>query len=101
MAFNINPDQVLNTSIDGAAAITTHACTSTEGLIAWVITLSIWILLLFLILSTDEKKWAVGTASFVGFIFSIGFLIFGCGAEGLFIFMLVLSILGLAGGFVA
>lgn len=100
MAFNITPDQVLNIS-QGAAAIPEHACVSTDGWIAWVIVWSIWLLLFFLILATDEKHWAVGAASFVGLIFAIGFTIFSCPATSLIILMIVLSVLGLAGGWVA
>lgn len=100
MVLNITTDQVLNIS-QGAAAIPTHACVSTDGWIAWAIVWSIWALLFFLILATDEKHWAVGAASLVGLIFAIGFAIFSCPATTLIIIMIVLTALGLAGGFVA
>ena len=100
MALNISATQVIN-STEGFDGIASHACTSTEGIIAWVIIGSIWILLLSLVLSTDEKHWAVGVASFVGLIFAIGFAILGCGGSYLIIVMIVLAVLGLAGGFIA
>lgn len=100
MVLNITPDEVLNIS-QGAAGIPIHACVSTEGWIAWVIVWSIWLVISFLILATDEKQWAVGAASFVGLIFAIGFVIFSCPATVLIILMIVLTVLGLAGGFVA
>lgn len=99
MGLNISPNEIVNAS-DGFNGIAQHACTSTEGIIAWVIVGSIWLLLLFLVLSTDEKHWAVGVASFVALIFAIGFAIFGCGGAYLIILSIVLSVLGLAGGFV-
>lgn len=100
MAFNITPDQILNVS-QGAASIPQHACVSTEGWIAWIIVWSIWLVLFFLVMATDEKQWAVGAASFVGLIFAIGFVIFTCPATVLIILMIVMTVLGLAGGWVA
>ena len=100
MSFQIT-NTIVNMSNDGAQGIVNHACTSTDGLIAWVITMSIWLIILFLVMTTDERKWAIGAASFVGFIFATAFLIFSCGAEALFIFMIVLLVLGLAGGFIS
>jgi len=100
MAFNFTADQVLNLS-QGASSIPIHACVSTDGWIAWVIVWSFWLLLFFMILATDEKQWAVGAASLIGLIFAIGFTIFSCPATVLIILMLIMTVLGLAGGFVA
>lgn len=96
---NITATDIVNAT-EGFSGIADHACTSTDGLIAWVVVGSIWLVLLFLILSTPEKHWAVGVASFVGLIFAIGFLII-CGAGSyLVLVMTILAVLGLVGGFV-
>lgn len=99
MAYNMTADQILNISA-GASSIPLHACTSTNGVIAWALVWSIWLLIFFLILATDEKHWAVGAASFVALIFAIGFAIFSCPATSLIILMIVMTVLGLAGGWV-
>lgn len=96
---NINVSEVFDVS-QGFDGVVNHACSSTEGLIAWVVVWSIWIIILGLILATNEKPLAVGTASFVGLLFAIGFAIFGCGGTILIILMLILTAVGLAIGFV-
>ena len=97
MALNVT--EVFDTST-GFNGIVTHACTSTEGIIAWVVVWSIWMILFGLINSTDEKHLAVGAASFVGLLFAAGFAIFGCGGSTLLILMLIMAALGIAIGFV-
>lgn len=95
----INSSSIINPS-DGMSAITQHACSSTEGWIAWVIVGSIWLVLFFLINSSERRELAVGAASFVGLVFAIGFVIFGCGSTTLIILMVILAAVGLSLGFI-
>lgn len=97
--MNFTTDMVINIS-QGLGGITEHAGTSTDGWIGWIITFSIWLILFFLVMTTDEKHWAVGAASFVALIVAIGCLILGLSSEKLIILLIVLTVLGLAGGYV-
>ena len=97
MAGQINVSDVFDTST-GFNGIMQHACSSTEGIIAWVVVWSLWVILFGLINLTDEKHLAVGAASFVGLFIAIGFAIFGCGGSALIILMLVLAATGIAIG---
>lgn len=95
----INSSSIINPS-EGMSAITQHACTSTEGWIAWVMVASIWLVIFFLINFSIDRHLAVGAASFVGLIFAIGFVIFGCGSTTLIILMVILTAVGLSLGFI-
>ena len=83
----------------GINGITEHACSSTEGWIGWIICISIWLIIFFIINRSDENNLAVGSASFVSLIFAIGFLIFGCGGGWLVMLMTILTTLGITIGF--
>jgi len=86
---------------DGMSAITSFACSSTEGWIAWVVVVSLWILIFFLVLNSIDQEWALAAASLPSLMFAIGFAIFGCtGAVTLIILLIILSAVGLARGFV-
>lgn len=97
MASELNVSDVFDIS-SGFNGIMQHACTSTDGVIAWVVVWSIWIILFGLINLSDEKHLAVGASSFVALFVAIGFAIFGCGGATLIILMLVLAAVGIALG---
>lgn len=96
----VNVTDVINWT-DGPIVILTHAGTATGGWYGWIVAFSLWFLILFAILFTPAKKYAVAAASFPALIIAVAGLVFGWNNEGLVILMVILVVVGAAGGFVA
>lgn len=96
----VNSSDIINWS-QGPMALVTHAGTSTNHWYGWVLVFSLWFIILFTLLATIDKKWAVAAASFIGMIVAAAGFVFQWNGEGLVILMVVLFIVGAAVGFVA
>lgn len=94
-------NDIFNFSQEPVSMVLTHACTSTDSIIGAGIVISIWTIIFIGVLATDERRLALGAASFVAFIFSIGLFILNCGTEFMIILTLILSVIGLVAGWLA
>lgn len=96
----INSTDIINWT-EGPQILLTHAGPATNYWYGWILTFSIWFIILLFLYFGPEKKWAVAAASFVGMIASsIGFVL-TWNNETLIILQVVLFVIGIAAGFVS
>jgi len=96
----INASNIINWT-QGPEVLLTHAGPATNYWYGWILTFSLWLIIVMFLYFGQEKRWAVAAASFMGMIAaSIGFVL-QWNNEALIILQLVLFIIGVAAGFVA
>ena len=97
----VNINDIFNMSQEPAEMVISHACNSTEGMIATGVIVSIWLIIFVGVGATDERRLAIGAASFIAFLFSVAFLILGCGTEYMLVITLIMTVVGVIVGFLA
>ena len=96
----VNATDIINWT-QGPSVVLTHAGPATNYWYGWILTFSLWAIILFALYIGGEKKWAMAAASFLGMIAAaIGFVL-TWNTESLIILQLVLFIVGVSVGVVA
>lgn len=96
----VNSTDIINWT-QGPEILITHAGPATDFWYGWILTFSIWLIIVMFLFFGNERRWAVAAASFIGMISAAMGLVLTWNNESLIIVQLVLFVVGVAAGFVA